>query len=327
MDVIRTGKETRVSRYLVVADNRFLLALCLAMGIGFNGCKGEPSAEVRRNLTVSDASARREAVRSLGKQAIGGQVEVSSAVKQLIEKLQDSDPGVRAVALAYLGQLRADPPLVVPLIAAALQDPSPLVRMNAGQALRLYGEKAASAVPQLLNALNDLDGDTRRAAAIALAYHPANHYDPPSDYSTLAPDAAAEKVKAMGTSPNVASLFRAAQDGDVAVVFLLLKSGLDPNVREDRTQRTPLMVAGAHPDVVRVLLAAGADVNAQCDSGTALFSAAIASNPYSVRLLLDAKVDVRARKSTGETALSYVGSGTPQQDEVRKLLVAAGAVP
>lgn len=296
----------------------------LAAGVG--ACRREPSAEIKNQLGAADPAARREALRTLGRQATAGQIAPSAAVPALVDKLADADPSVRAVAAACLGALPGSEAAALQPLAQALGDPSPLVRMNAARALGLYGEKASPVASRLLDALDDTDADTRRAAASALAYHPALHYSPPAEYSSLSPADAAARVRAMGSSADLKGLFRAAQEGDIALVTLLLRAGLDPNLREEATQRTAIMLAGSHPDVLRVLLAGGADVNALAPSGTALFSAVIAANPHSVKVLLDAGADTRLQKNTGEIALNYAMSGTsPRHEEIRRLLRTAGS--
>jgi HEAT repeat protein len=58
-------------------------------------------------------------------------------------------------------------PEVIPALAAALQDPACMVRINAARALRRMGPAASEAVPALLQALEHKDRFTRIAAGLA----------------------------------------------------------------------------------------------------------------------------------------------------------------
>lgn len=83
----------------------------------------------------------------------------------LIENgLQATDPEVRAVALYALG---ARPePQAVPLLVAALADPSPFLARTASDSLLRLGKRALG---ELLKALKNQDAQTRGLAARALA--------------------------------------------------------------------------------------------------------------------------------------------------------------
>jgi len=99
-------------------------------------------------------------------------------------------------------------------------------------------------------------------------------------------------------------LITACKQGHVAVVDLLLASGVDVNISETQPEyyryipdkaATPLIAACAegHPSVVRLLLAYGANIEKTKNSSATPLMAAIKGNNLSiVRLLLDAHADV-----------------------------------
>lgn len=87
-------------------------------------------------------------------------------VHRLITGLKDTDPDVRqnlAQALAKIG-----PAAVEPLIAA-LGDDLAERRAGAAYALGQIGAPARSALPKLLDALDDKDLDVRRQASYAIS--------------------------------------------------------------------------------------------------------------------------------------------------------------
>ena len=89
----------------------------------------------------------------------------SELIAKLIAALKDSDPDVRAnlaQALAKIGL-----PAVEPLVEA-LADPLPDRRAGAAYALGLLGSPANSALPQLLDLLDDKETDVRRQASQAI---------------------------------------------------------------------------------------------------------------------------------------------------------------
>jgi hemoglobin len=102
----------------------------------------------------------------------------------------------------------------------------------------------------------------------------------------------------------------AAGAGCVEVVALLLRLGVDPNIR-GRGGHTPLYCVAnecaleAGPDVVRALVRAGADVNA-CGGvtrATALHMAARRGHVEIARALLDSGAALNARDCKGDTPL------------------------
>lgn len=87
-------------------------------------------------------------------------------VKRLIAALQDPDPDVRqnlATALAKIGPAAVEP------LTAALADDLPERRAGAAYALGQIGPPARSALPKLLDALDDKELDVRRQASYALS--------------------------------------------------------------------------------------------------------------------------------------------------------------
>ncbi len=87
-------------------------------------------------------------------------------VKRLIDALQDSDPDVRqnlAMALAKIGPAAVEP------LTAALADPLAERRAGAAYALGQIGGPAKSALPKLLDALDDKDLDVRRQVSFAVS--------------------------------------------------------------------------------------------------------------------------------------------------------------
>lgn len=121
------------------------------------------------------------------------------------------------------------------------------------------------------------------------------------------------------------ALVEAAASGSVARVELLL--GLGAPVDGARTDgRTPLMVAGSHPAVVRHLLAAGADPSVALPTGWTALHEAARQSAESVDLLLEAGAPVDATMaSSGETPL-HQAARAGRADVVERLL-AAGADP
>lgn len=86
--------------------------------------------------------------------------------RRLVDALKDPDPEVRqhlAQALAKLGPVAMGP------LTSALKDERVERRAGAAYCLGLIGLPARSALPELLNALDDADNDVRRQAAFAIS--------------------------------------------------------------------------------------------------------------------------------------------------------------
>ena len=102
----------------------------------------------------------------------------------------------------------------------------------------------------------------------------------------------------------------AAGTGCLEVVALLVRLGVDPNIR-GRGDHTPLYCVANEcasetgPEVVRALVRAGADVDACCGvtRATALHMAARRGHVEIARALLDSGAEVNARDRKGDTPL------------------------
>ena len=92
----------------------------------------------------------------------------SAAVDPVIAKLGSTDPYLRTISVAILGDIGAPVPKIGPALVAALEDPHPLVREEAAHALSRLGPSASGAVPALYMTLNDADPDVRDAVQAAL---------------------------------------------------------------------------------------------------------------------------------------------------------------
>ena len=116
-------------------------------------------------------------------------------------------------------------------------------------------------------------------------------------------------------------IHRAADNGRLEVVQLLLKAGADVNTPHATVQATPLQYAasGGHVEVVRTLLDAKANVNATDSTGrTPLMWAATNGQAAVVELLLARGADANQKTSAGWTALKYAEQ--KQHPEVAELL-------
>lgn len=119
---------------------------------------GAPAVPILlESLRGNDPVIRPKAIRAL----IDLGAQANAAIPQLIEALGDKDVKVRAVAAVALGKFKSSDGLQ-PLVRA-LQDSDPLVRGNAAYALGDLGSKAKTAVPALIELMQDNAGyfDTR----------------------------------------------------------------------------------------------------------------------------------------------------------------------
>jgi HEAT repeat protein len=122
-----------------------------------------------RNAFVSDDPVvRREALRSIGKLKDRAPLDARAVVPLLIKGVGDSDPGVRAVAVTYLGIIHEGGTPAVEALVTALADPEVDVRRSAATALGSFAEEAAPAIPALKRAAGDPDPEVAREAGMAL---------------------------------------------------------------------------------------------------------------------------------------------------------------
>lgn len=123
----------------------------------------------------------------------------------------------------------------------------------------------------------------------------------------------------------ITPLFIAVENGDLAVIRLLLDMGANPNA-EDKTGRTPLMFidSDATPELIKVLIHAGARINSVDDSGnTAILNAIGSAKPEVLQALIDAGADVNMSDETGDTPLMKAADNDDLESV--KILVLAGA--
>src|SRR5579859_7097180 len=90
------------------------------------------------------------------------------AVPSLLRWATSSDLHVACSAMRALGEIRAEPNLVLPVLTNALHSAVPVVRLNAVTALADLGPDARPAVPVLVELFNDSFQDIRRNARSAL---------------------------------------------------------------------------------------------------------------------------------------------------------------
>lgn len=129
-----------------------------------------------------------------------------------------------------------------------------------------------------------------------------------------------------------ADLVTAAKANDVPLVRELIRRGGNVNAK-DALQDSAFLYAGAEGfnEVLGLTLAAGADVaSTNRYGGTALIPASEHGHVDTVRILIDAGVPVNHVNNLGWTAMQeaiLLNSGGPRQQEVVRLLLAAGADP
>ena len=123
---------------------------------------------LRDALTSDDPVVRREALRSIGKLKERAPLDARVVVPLLIRGVSDSDPGVRTVAVTYLGIIHEGGTDAVNALVTALKDPEVDVRRSAASALGSFAEDAAPAIPALKKAAGDSDPEVAREAGVTL---------------------------------------------------------------------------------------------------------------------------------------------------------------
>ena len=122
------------------------------------------------------------------------------------------------------------------------------------------------------------------------------------------------------------ALVRAAQEGKLDLVSLLVRCGADLEAREASFGWTPLMIAAdrGRTEVARFFVSAGANVNASANRGlTPLHAAAQSGDVEVMKLLLDHGALIEARNDGGGTPLMDAAyHGKP---EAVRVLAARGA--
>lgn len=113
-------------------------------------------------LKSSDLEERREAVMNLSR------LDGDAALSALVSALTDASPGVRALAVAGLGE-RSDASVVALVAARLTSDKDAFVRKAAAYALGSFS--GTERTKALLVALKDKDAEVRGAAAVSLGDH------------------------------------------------------------------------------------------------------------------------------------------------------------
>ena len=123
---------------------------------------------LRDVLASDDPVVRREALRSIGKLKDRAPLDARAVVPLLIRGVGDADPGVRTVAVTYLGIIHEGGADAVDALVLALKDPEVDVRRSAATALGSFGEEAGPAISALKKAAGDPDPEVAREAGVTL---------------------------------------------------------------------------------------------------------------------------------------------------------------
>jgi HEAT repeat protein len=150
-----------------------------ALALSFMG--PDAFGPLRDALADNDPAVRREALRSIGKLRFRAPLDSRTPLALLHAGVKDADPGVRAVAVTYLGILHDDPGTSLPPLIAALDDGDFTVRRAAATALGSFGSEAWPAVPALRKAAGDAVEDVAREAGLAIVKIQAGSKSPKSD--------------------------------------------------------------------------------------------------------------------------------------------------
>jgi hypothetical protein len=86
----------------------------------------------------------------------------------LAQCIKGGDQPVAVASAAALGTLRASPEIAIPALREVSHSTNAFLRRSAVIAIGQFGDRARSAIPDLLEAMNDLDSTVRLAATDAL---------------------------------------------------------------------------------------------------------------------------------------------------------------
>jgi len=123
---------------------------------------------LREAAASDDPVVRREALRSIGKLKERAPLDARAVIPLLINGATDTDPGVRAVAVTYLGIIHEGGADAVEALIIGLRDPEGDVRRASATALGSFGAEAANALPALKKASTDSDPEVAREAGATL---------------------------------------------------------------------------------------------------------------------------------------------------------------
>src|SRR5688572_14094446 len=113
------------------------------------------------------------------------------------------------------------------------------------------------------------------------------------------------------------ALHWAALLGHTDVVRALIDHGAAPDA-PDKHNRTPLLLASDHEEVVRILLAAGADPNADAGGITVFQYLARFGTPEVLGALIDGGADLTAKDADGKGILEHSKGNSPRARAVLK---------
>lgn len=172
------------------------------------------------------------------------------------------------------------------------------------------------------------------AAAESETQTPAPASVAPSSVASVAPETAVPEsgLSAQAQAELDQRLVRAAKANDADEVRELIAAGGDVNAK-DSLQDSAFLYAGAEGfnEILELTLEHGADVESlNRYGGTALIPASEHGHVETVKMLIEAGVPLDHVNNPGWTALHeavLLGDGGPNQQEVARLLLAAGADP
>ncbi len=132
--------------------------------------------------------------------------------------------------------------------------------------------------------------------------------------------------KPLGDDPTETSLVRAAMNGQVDIVRILLEHGATVNFKDGR-RTTPLHAAaeGGSAEVTQMLLDHGADITASNYQGTALHRAAMYGRLEVVKLFIERGANVNEEADGGGWTPLHAVASWSDSAEVAEYLIAHGA--